>query len=61
MQKFKSLISIIVSSQKYFLLISKSTRIEILIKTSLTSKVMENVNMKRGVNLINSFLTKKPL
>lgn len=61
MQKFKSLISIIVSSQKYFLLISKSTRIEILIKTSLTSKVMENVKMKRGVNLINSFLTKKPL
>lgn len=61
MQKFKSLISIIVSSQKYFLLISKSTRIEILIKTSLTSKVMENVKMKRGVNLINSLLTKKPL
>lgn len=61
MQKFKSLIFLIVSSQKHFLLISKSTRIEILIKTSLTSKVMENVKMKGGVNLINSFLLEKLL
>lgn len=61
MQKFKSLIFLIVSSQKHLLLISKSTRIEILIKTSLTSKVMENVKMKGGVNLINSFLLEKLL